>query len=175
MTKLLVKNAKIIATMDGTDYSSTGRELHNSSIYCEDWIINNIFNDDVHNFNPDLIIDASNHVVIPGLINTHHHLFQTLTKAVSLAQNASLFDWLKAMYPIWSNITPEDLKSAVKIGLSELILSGCTTSTDHLYIYPNSVNIEDEIEDDTEIGIRFHPTRGSMSIWESNWGLPPDN
>ena len=175
MKKLLIKNAKIIATMDGNDYSTTGRELQNSSIYCEDGIINKIFNDARHSFNPDVIIDASNHVVIPGLINTHHHLFQTLTKAVTLAQNASLFDWLKALYPIWSNITPEDLKSAVKIGLSELILSGCTTSTDHLYIYPNGIKIEDEIEVANEIGIRFHPTRGSMSIGESNGGLPPDH
>ena len=173
MSSLLIKNAKYIATMDGFDYHETGRELYNTSIFCENGIIKSIFSNQKE-ISADKIIDASNYVVIPGLVNTHHHLFQTLTKAIYRAQNASLFEWLKTLYPIWSNITPIELKSAVRIGLSELILSGCTTSSDHQYIFPNGVTLENEIEVAEELGIRFHPTRGSMSIGESNGGLPPD-
>ena len=173
MSSLLIKNAKYIATMDGFDYHETGRELYNTSIFCENGIIKSIFSNQKE-ISADKIIDASNYVVIPGLVNTHHHLFQTLTKAIYKAQNASLFEWLKTLYPIWSNITPIELKSAVRIGLSELILSGCTTSSDHQYIFPNGVTLENEIEVAEELGIRFHPTRGSMSIGESNGGLPPD-
>ena len=173
MSSLLIKNAKYLATMDGSDYHETGRELYNTSIFCENGIIKSIFSNKKE-ISADKIIDASNYVVIPGLVNTHHHLFQTLTKAIYKAQNASLFEWLKTLYPIWSNITPIELKSAVRIGLSELILSGCTTSSDHQYIFPNGVTLENEIEVAEELGIRFHPTRGSMSIGESNGGLPPD-
>ena len=173
MSSLLIKNAKYLATMDGYDYHETGREMYNTSIFCENGIIKSIFSNQKE-ISADKIIDASNYVVIPGLVNTHHHLFQTLTKAIYKAQNASLFEWLKTLYPIWSNITPVELKSAVKIGLSELILSGCTTSSDHQYIFPNGVTLEDEIEVAKELGLRFHPTRGSMSIGESNGGLPPD-
>lgn len=173
MSSLLIKNAKYLATMDGSDYHETGRELYNTSIFCENGIIKSIFSNQKE-ISADKIIDASNYVVIPGLVNTHHHLFQTLTKAIYKAQNASLFEWLKTLYPIWSNITPIELKSAVRIGLSELILSGCTTSSDHQYIFPNGVTLENEIEVAEELGIRFHPTRGSMSIGESNGGLPPD-
>jgi len=173
MSSLLIKNAKYLATMDGSDYHETGRELYNTSIFCENGIIKSIFSNQKE-ISADKIIDASNYVVIPGLVNTHHHLFQTLTKAIYKAQNASLFEWLKTLYPIWSNITPVELKSAVRIGLSELILSGCTTSSDHQYIFPNGVTLENEIEVAEELGIRFHPTRGSMSIGESNGGLPPD-
>ena len=173
MSSLLIKNAKYLVTMDGYDYHETGRELYRKSIFCENGIIKGIYSNQKE-ISADKIIDASNHVVIPGLVNTHHHLFQTLTKAIYKAQNASLFEWLKTLYPIWSNITPVELKSAVRIGLSELILSGCTTSSDHQYIFPNGVTLEHEIEVANELGLRFHPTRGSMSIGESNGGLPPD-
>ena len=173
MSTLLIKNAKYLATMDGENHHETGRELNNTSIFCENGIIKDIFSNHKEIL-ADKIIDASNYVVIPGLVNTHHHLFQTLTKAIYKAQNATLFDWLKTLYPIWSNITPVELKSAVRIGLSELILSGCTTSSDHQYIFPNGVKLDDEIEVAKELGLRFHPTRGSMSIGESKGGLPPD-
>ena len=173
MKKLLIKNAKFIATMDGHNSFSTGNEYKDHSIYCENGVIKDIFSEKIA-ISADIEIDASNHIVLPGLVNTHHHLFQTLTKAIIKAQNASLFDWLKILYPIWSRITPVELKSAVKIGLSELIISGCTTSSDHLYIYPNGIKLEDEIEVARILGIRFHSTRGSMSIGESNGGLPPD-
>ena len=173
MASLLIKNSKHLLTMDGKSYHTTGRELSNASILCEEGIIKDIFSSD-KKISADLEIDASKCVILPGLVNTHHHLFQSLTKAISKAQNATLFEWLKTLYPIWARITPDALKSAVKIGLSELIFSGCTTSTDHQYIFPNGIKLEDSIEVAKDLGIRFHPTRGSMSIGESNGGLPPD-
>ena len=173
MSSLLIKNASIIATMDGNSPSNTGQELENKSILLKNGIIEDIGILD-SKIQVDEIIDGKNKIVIPGLVNTHHHLFQTLTKSVKSSQDSSLFDWLKTLYPIWANINPEQLKSAVKIGLSELILSGCTTSSDHLYIYPNGIQLEDEIEVANEIGIRFFATRGSMSVGVSKGGLPPD-
>ena len=173
MTTLLIRNAKHLLTMDGNSYHSTGRELSNASIFCENGIIKDISLGDKE-ISADLVINASNHIVLPGLVNTHHHLFQSLTKAITKAQNATLFEWLKTLYPIWSRITPDALKSAVRIGLLELIFSGCTTSSDHQYIFPNGIKLEDSIEVAKDLGIRFHPTRGSMSIGESNGGLPPD-
>jgi cytosine/adenosine deaminase-related metal-dependent hydrolase len=120
-------------------------------------------------------VDLSNHVVLPGLINTHHHFFQTLTRAVPAAQDASLFDWLKTLYPIWSRLTPEMIRVSTQTAMCELLLSGCTTSSDHLYLYPNDARLDDAIEAAREIGMRFHATRGSMSVGESDGGLPPDS
>ena len=174
MSSLLIKNIKILATMDGSEPFSTGQELKDYSILCVDGIIKDIFPSKERNVDAEQVINASSYLVLPGLINTHHHLFQTLTKAIRLAQNANLFDWLKTLYPIWAKIKPIHLKSSVSIGLSELILSGCTTTSDHLYIFPNGVELEDEIEIAKKIGIRFHATRGSMSVGESLGGLPPD-
>ena len=122
----------------------------------------------------DEVIEAADHVVVPGLINTHHHLVQNLTRAVPQAQNAPLFGWLKTLYPIWSRLTPEHVHAAVTIGLAEMALTGCTTSSDHLYLFPNGSRLDDEIQAATEIGVRFTATRGSMSIGESKGGLPPD-
>jgi cytosine/adenosine deaminase-related metal-dependent hydrolase len=113
-------------------------------------------------------------IVLPGLVNTHHHLYQTLTRAVPAAQDATLFQWLKTLYPIWAGLTPEAVYTSTLVGLAEMMLSGCTTASDHLYIYPNGCRIDDEIRAAQEIGIRFHPTRGSMSLGESQGGLPPD-
>ena len=120
------------------------------------------------------IVDASRHVVTPGLVNTHHHLFQTLTRAVPAAQDAPLFGWLRTLYPIWSRLTPDDLRVSATVGMAELALSGCTMSSDHLYLFPNGGRLDDSIEGATRIGIRFHATRGAMSIGESDGGLPPD-
>jgi cytosine/adenosine deaminase-related metal-dependent hydrolase len=123
----------------------------------------------------DQIVDARNCVVTPGLVNTHHHLFQTLTRAVPAAQDAQLFGWLKALYPIWERMGPEEMFVSAQLGLAELALSGCTMTSDHLYLYPNGASLDDTIEAGRTIGIRFHATRGSMSIGESAGGLPPDS
>lgn len=122
----------------------------------------------------DRIIDATGMIVMPGLINTHHHLYQTLTRAVPAAQDADLFTWLKTLYPIWAGMDSKAVYTSALVGLAELMLSGCTTAADHLYIFPNDVHIDDEIRAAQEIGIRFHATRGSMSRGESQGGLPPD-
>lgn len=120
------------------------------------------------------IIDARGCVVTPGLVNTHHHLYQTLTRAVPAGQNALLFGWLQALYPIWARFTPDHFHISAQIGLAELALSGCTLSSDHLYLYPNGARLDDTIHAAAELGLRFHPTRGAMSIGESAGGLPPD-
>jgi cytosine/adenosine deaminase-related metal-dependent hydrolase len=109
------------------------------------------------------------------LINTHHHFYQTLTRAVPAAQNANLFNWLKTLYPIWASLTPEDVFVSTQTALSELALSGCTTASDHLYIFPNGSRLDDEIEAAREVGLRIHASRGSMSVGESQGGLPPDS
>lgn len=122
----------------------------------------------------DLVVDARGCVVTPGLVNTHHHLFQTLTRALPGAINTSLFGWLKRLYPIWGRYRPEDVFAATQLGLAELALSGCTMSSDHLYLYADGVRLDDSIAAAKGIGIRFHATRGSMSVGESAGGLPPD-
>ncbi|QOL81571.1 8-oxoguanine deaminase [Pseudooceanicola spongiae] len=120
------------------------------------------------------VIDASGCIVTPGLVNTHHHLYQTLTRAVPGGQDALLFGWLKTLYPIWAKFGPEEIHVSAVIGLAELALSGCSLSSDHLYLYPNGARLEDTIEAAQRVGLRFHPTRGAMSIGESKGGLPPD-
>ncbi|MEZ5675612.1 MAG: 8-oxoguanine deaminase [Thalassovita sp.] len=120
------------------------------------------------------IVNARGCVVTPGLVNTHHHLYQSLTRAVPGGQDALLFGWLQTLYPIWSRFGPEEMFVSAQIGLAELALSGCTLSSDHLYLYPNGSRLEDTIHAATELGLRFHPTRGAMSIGESDGGLPPD-
>jgi len=121
------------------------------------------------------VINAHGCLITPGLVNTHHHLFQTLTRAVPGGQDALLFGWLKTLYPIWSKFGPDEMRISAMAGLAELALSGCSLSSDHLYLYPNGSRLDDTIDAATEIGIRFSPTRGSMSIGESDGGLPPDN
>ena len=123
----------------------------------------------------DEVVDLSNHVVLPGLVNTHHHMYQSLTRVVPAAQNAELFDWLKTLYPIWARITPEMIQVSTLVAMAELIMSGCTTSSDHLYMFPNGCRLEHSIEAANEIGMRFHAARGSMSVGESDGGLPPDS
>ena len=120
------------------------------------------------------VVDATACLVTPGLVNTHHHLYQTLTRAVPAGQDALLFGWLRALYPIWARFTPDHVHVATQLGLAELALSGCTTSSDHLYLFPNGVRLEDTIHAAADVGLRFHPTRGAMSIGASDGGLPPD-
>src|SRR5690606_3288260 len=122
----------------------------------------------------DQVVDLDGHVVLPGLVNTHHHLYQTLTRAVPAAQDASLFGWLRTLYPVWARMTPDHVRVSTTLGLAELALSGCTTAFDHQYLWPNGASIDDQIEGSNSIGIRFHVSRGSMSLGESSGGLPPD-
>lgn len=121
------------------------------------------------------IVEAKGCVVTPGLVNTHHHLYQSLTRAVPGGQDALLFGWLKTLYPIWAGFGPEEMFVSTQVGLAELALSGCTLTSDHLYLFPNGARLDDTIAAAAEVGLRFHPTRGAMSIGESMGGLPPDS
>ncbi len=168
MPTLLIKNADQLVTMD-----EDRREIPDGHVFCRDGIIECVGTDCPDN--ADEIVDARNCVVTPGLVNTHHHLYQTLTRVVPGGQDALLFGWLQTLYPIWAKFGPEEFFTSAQVGLAELALSGCTMSSDHLYLYPNGARLEDTIEAARTIGIRFHPTRGSMSIGESDGGLPPDS
>ncbi len=170
MSTLLIRNADLLATMD--DEHS---QISNGGLFAENGVIRQVGPTPELPSTADTIIDARNRIVIPGLINTHHHLYQTLTRAVPAAQNANLFNWLKMLYPIWARLTPEAVYVSAKIGLAEMMLSGCTTSSDHLYVFPNGSRLDDEIQAATELGVRFHASRGSMSLGESKGGLPPDS
>jgi cytosine/adenosine deaminase-related metal-dependent hydrolase len=163
---MLVRDAERLVTMD-----ARRREIAGGSVLIEDGVIRAV--GDVAG-DADEVIDARGCVVTPGLVNTHHHLFQTLTRAVPAGQDAPLFGWLKALYPIWMRFDPEDIFVSAQLGLAELALSGCTMSSDHLYLFPNGARLEDSIEAAKTVGIRFHATRGAMSVGESDGGLPPD-
>lgn len=123
----------------------------------------------------DVVQDMTRHVVMPGMVNTHHHMYQTLTRVIPAAQDSSLFGWLQALYPIWAGLTPEMIRVSTCTAMTELLWSGCTTTSDHLYLFPNGSRLEDQIEAATEMGMRFHAARGSMSVGESKGGLPPDS
>ncbi|MDZ4399407.1 8-oxoguanine deaminase [Hydrogenophaga sp.] len=177
MTTLLIHNATCIATFDHTD-PAQGRELRDASLFVRDKLIEWI--------GPaselpaalkaaDETIDARGHLVMPGLVNTHHHMYQSLTRTVPAVQNAELFGWLRGLYPIWTGLTPEMVRVSTQVAMAELLMSGCTTSSDHLYLYPNGVQLEDSIEAAQAIGMRFVATRGSMSVGQSQGGLPPDS
>lgn len=170
MGTLLVKNAFLIVTMDGQD-----RELSQAGIFCRDGFIEQLGPQDDLPETADTVLDMEDHIVLPGLVNTHHHFYQTLTRAVPAAQNANLFNWLKTLYPIWARMNPEDIHISTKTALAELALSGCTTASDHLYLFPNGSKLDDEIEAAGQIGLRLHASRGSMSLGESQGGLPPDS
>ena len=174
---LLLKNADVLCTMAGTDGcgSNIEAEIKNGGLFARNGVIEAVGKSNSLPQTADTIIDMKGHVVIPGMVNTHHHLFQNLTRAVPAAQNSELFGWLKTLYPIWSNIGPEHVYWSTALGLAELALSGCTTSSDHLYIYPNGAKLEDSLSAAEDVGVRFHGTRGSMSIGESQGGLPPDS
>ncbi len=167
MTEILIRNAQTILTMDD-DRS----ELTDADLLIRDGVIAEIGKGLTTDGD---IVEAQGCVVTPGLVNTHHHLYQTLTRAVPGGQDALLFGWLRTLYPIWSRFGPEEMRASALIGLSELALSGCTLSSDHLYLYPNGARLDDTIDAARELGLRFHPTRGAMSIGESAGGLPPDS
>ena len=176
MSTLLIHNATCIATFDHAD-PAQGRELHNASLFVRD---NRIEWTGLAAALPpalteaDETIDARGHLVMPGLVNTHHHMFQSLTRTIPAVQNAELFGWLRGLYPIWRGLTPEMVQVSTQVAMAELLMSGCTTTSDHLYIYPNGVRLEDSIEAAQRIGMRFVATRGSMSVGQSQGGLPPD-
>jgi cytosine/adenosine deaminase-related metal-dependent hydrolase len=167
MTEVLVKGADCILTMD-----DDRRELAGADILLRNGRIAGV-GQELETSGETVL--AAGCVVTPGLVNTHHHLYQTLTRAVPGGQDALLFGWLKTLYPIWARFTPDHMHTSAQVGLAELALSGCTLSSDHLYLYPNGARLEDTIHAAAELGLRFHPTRGSMSIGESLGGLPPDN
>ena len=166
---LLVKNATVLVTMD-----ATRRELRDAGLLVEDNRIVAVGPSAELPATADEILDLRGHIVLPGLINTHHHMYQSLTRAVPAAQDAELFGWLETLYPIWARLTPEMIRVSALTAMAELILSGCTTSSDHLYLYPNGSRLDDTIESAARIGLRFHASRGSMSVGRSAGGLPPD-
>jgi len=151
------------------------REISSGGMFIEDGFIKQVGKSEQLPDSADEVLDLSDHLVIPGLINTHHHFYQTLTRAVPAAQDVNLFHWLKTLYPIWARMTPEDIYISTKTALAELALSGCTTASDHLYLFPNGSRLDDEITAAREMGIRLHASRGSMSLGESKGGLPPDS
>jgi cytosine/adenosine deaminase-related metal-dependent hydrolase len=150
------------------------REIRGGGFYAKDGWIEKVGPSESLPADADEVLDLSDHLVLPGLINTHHHFYQTLTRVVPPAQDVDLFGWLKTLYPIWAGMMPEDVRISTKLALAELALSGCTTASDHLYIFPNGSRLDDEIEAASEVGLRLHASRGSMSLGESQGGLPPD-
>ncbi len=165
----LIRHAHCVATMD-----DQGTELHGASVLVRGHLIERIIPAGEPLPPADEVIDAQHHVVIPGLVNTHHHMVQSLTRAVPQVQNAELFGWLKGLYPIWGKLTPDMVRVSTQVAMAELLLSGCTTSSDHHYIYPNGTRLDDSIDGARAIGMRFTASRGSMSVGESAGGLPPD-
>lgn len=151
------------------------REIPDGGLYIRDGFVEQVGVTRELPTTADEVLDLSDHIVLPGLINTHHHFYQTLTRVVPAAQNAKLFNWLKTLYPIWARMTPEDIRLSTKTALAELALSGCTTASDHLYLFPNGSRLDDEIDAGREVGLRLHASRGSMSLGESKGGLPPDS
>ena len=169
MSTLLIRNARCVATFD-----DQRRELTDASVFIRDHRIESVGATADLPQTADEVIDARGHLVVPGLVNTHHHMYQSLTRAIPAVQDAELFGWLRGLYPIWAGLTPEMVQVSTQVAMAELLLSGCTTSSDHLYLYPNGVRLDDSIHAAHEIGMRFVATRGSMSVGQSAGGLPPD-
>lgn len=170
MTTLLVRHAHLMATFD--DHR---REIPDGGLFVRDGFIEQVGPTSELPETADEVLDLQDHLLLPGLINTHHHFYQTLTRAVPAAQDANLFNWLKTLYPIWARMQPDDISLSTKTALAELALSGCTTSSDHLYLFPNGARLDDEIQAAAEMGMRMQAARGSMSLGESKGGLPPDS
>ena len=170
MSTLLVRHASVLVTMD--DHR---REIPDGGLFVHDGFIEQAGPTATLPETADEILDLSGCIILPGLINTHHHFYQTLTRAVPAAQDANLFNWLKTLYPIWGRIQPQDIYISTQTALAELALSGCTAASDHLYLFPNGARLDEEIAAGREIGLRLHASRGSMSLGESKGGLPPDS
>jgi 8-oxoguanine deaminase len=170
MPTLLIKHAHVLVTMD-----EQRREIADGALFVRDNLIEQVGTTAELPQTADEVLDLSGHVVLPGLVNTHHHMYQSLTRAVPAAQNCELFDWLRVLYLLWAGLTPEMVYVSALTAMAELMLSGCTTASDHLYIFPNGCRLDDEIRAAQEIGLRFHASRGSMSLGQSKGGLPPDS
>jgi 8-oxoguanine deaminase len=170
MPTLLIKNATSLVTMD--DHQ---REIPGGGLFIRDGFIEQVGTSSALPKIADEVLDLTGHLILPGLINTHHHFYQTLTRAVPAAQDANLFNWLKTLYPIWARMNPDDIRVSTQTALAELALSGCTTASDHLYLFPNGSRLDDEIAAAREVGVRLQASRGSMSLGESQGGLPPDS
>lgn len=170
MGTLLVQHATLIVGMDDAD-----TRWEDGGIYVQDNVIQQIGPTDQLPQQADKIINARGMIILPGMVNTHHHFYQTLTRNLPEAQNANLFQWLRIHYPIWARMTAEAIAVSTKTAMAELMLSGCTTSSDHTYIWPNGSRIDDQIQAALEMGMRFHAARGSMSVGEAQGGLPPDS
>ena len=170
MTTLLINHATLLATMDDRQ-----REIPDGGLFIRDGFIEQVGPSADLPAAADEVLDLTGHLVLPGLVNTHHHFYQTLTRAVPAAQDANLFNWLTTLYPIWARLRPDDIFASTQTALAELALSGCTTASDHLYLFPNGARLDDEIHAAREIGVRLHASRGSMSLGESDGGLPPDS
>jgi cytosine/adenosine deaminase-related metal-dependent hydrolase len=168
MGTLLVRHARVLVTMDGS-------EIADGALFARDGWIELVGPTSELPDRADETVDLRDHLVLPGLVNTHHHLYQTLTRVVPSAQSAGLFDWLRSLYPIWARMTPDHVRISTRLGLTELALSGCTTAFDHQYLWPNGASVDDQIEGAAPVGVRFHVSRGSMSLGESQGGLPPDS
>jgi 8-oxoguanine deaminase len=168
MTTLLIKNAYIV-TMDDRQ-----REIPDGGLFICDGFIEQVSATSALPSTADTVLDLKDHLVLPGLVNTHHHFYQTLTRAVPAAQDANLFTWLTTLYPLWARMHPEDIFTSAQTALAELALSGCTTAADHLYLFPNGSRLDDAIAAAHEVGLRLQASRGSMSLGESQGGLPPD-
>ncbi|MEB3230134.1 MAG: 8-oxoguanine deaminase [Leptolyngbyaceae bacterium] len=170
MGTLLVRHSHTLVTMDGDR-----REIRDGALLVRDNVIEQVGTTAELPTTADEVLDLQGrHVVLPGLVNTHHHFYQTLTRAIPAAQNGDLFQWLTTLYPIWARLTNEGVYASAQMAAAELILSGCTTASDHLYIFPNDCTLDEEIRAVQDIGLRFHASRGSMSVGESQGGLPPD-
>ena len=170
MSTLLVRNAQALVTMDGDR-----REIASGGLFARDGVIEQVGASSDLPDAADEVFDASGMLVLPGLINTHHHLYQSLTRAYPFAQHVGLFDWLKTLYPIWANLDPASVRVATALGLLEQAHSGATTVSDHQYLWPNGSRVDDQVEAAAEVGVRFHVSRGSMSLSEKDGGLPPDS
>ena len=166
---LLIKNADVVVTMD-----AQRRELQGASVFIRGPAIEAVGPADELPATADEVIDARGQIVLPGLVNTHHHMYQTLTRAVPAAQDSELFGWLQTLYPLWARLTPEMLHVSTQIACAELLLSGCTTSSDHLYLFPGACTLDDTLHAAAAMGLRFHAARGAMSVGQSQGGLPPD-
>ncbi len=170
MGTLLLRHADVVAIFD-----DAGALLSGASIFVRDNVIEQVGAADALPHTADVTIDARGMLLIPGLVNTHHHFYQTLTRNVPGTQDVALFPWLVQLYPIWARLTPEAIRVASAIAMAELMLSGCTTASDHTYVWPNGARLDDQLEAAATMGMRFHAGRGSMSVGQSQGGLPPDS